>query len=279
MEKNVVRLYPVPAQELALEGLYLDHELRQYARETGRPFVYSNYIASLDGRIAIPHPSRQGMVVPKQTANERDWRLFQELAVQADMIISSGRYLRDYADGRAQEILQVHDDPRFEDLKAWRLDQGLPAQPDLAIISGSLRFPVPDVLTEGQRSVVIFTTQQADGERVKALQGQGARVITAGESTVEGKPLIQSMFDLGYRTIYNSTGPKVLHLLLADDMLDRLYLSHASRLLGGQPYSSIVEGPLFEPAIDMKLEALYYDPHGLDGLGQLFTRYDRLRHD
>ena len=54
----------------------------------GRPFVYTNYVTSIDGRIAIPRPEGQGMMVPKETANDRDWRLFQELAVQADVIIS-----------------------------------------------------------------------------------------------------------------------------------------------------------------------------------------------
>ena len=59
------------------------------------------------------------MMVPKNIVNDRDWRLYQELAAQADLIISSGRYLRDWADDRAQEILQV-DNPEFADLKTWR---------------------------------------------------------------------------------------------------------------------------------------------------------------
>ena len=88
------------------------------------------------------------MVVPKKIANKRDWRLFQELAAQADIIISSGRYLRDWAEGRVQEILRV-DDPEYADLKEWRLAHNLSPQPDIAIVSNSLRFPIPDVLTAG----------------------------------------------------------------------------------------------------------------------------------
>ncbi|MFN2221501.1 MAG: pyrimidine reductase, partial [Candidatus Promineifilaceae bacterium] len=104
MEEPVLQLYPLPSQQRPLKGLYLAHDLReQEPRTAGRPTIYSNFVTSLDGRIAIPHPSRPGMMVPKTTANERDWRLFQELATQADLIISSGRYLRDWADGRAQE--------------------------------------------------------------------------------------------------------------------------------------------------------------------------------
>ena len=104
--KPVVKLYPPPAQELPLEGLYLGHDLRGQAADRSHPFVYTNYVVSLDGRIAVPRADGTGMAIPPATSNGRDWRLFQELAVQADVILTSGRYLRDYARGEAQEILE-----------------------------------------------------------------------------------------------------------------------------------------------------------------------------
>jgi hypothetical protein len=66
-----------------------------------------------------------------------------------------------------------------------------------------------------------------------------------------------------------------LHLLLAGGVLNRLYLTHANRLLGGQPFSSIVDGDLLDPAVDMALNTVYFDPHALDRLGQLFVSYNR----
>lgn len=272
--EHITQLYPLPSQERPLKGTYLAHELRQYGQTSGKAFVYSNFVVSLDGRIAIPHPTRPGLMVPKQTANERDWRLFQELAVQADLIISSGRYLRDWADGRAQEILRV-DDPTFADLKAWRLAQSLSPQPDIAVISGSLDFPIPEVLTAGGRKAIIFTTAHPDLERVKEIEARAGQVIVAGETSVAGDQMVQHLSALGYRTIYSAAGPKVLHLLLSGGVLDRLYLTHAHRLLGGQPFSSIVEGDLLAPAVGMTLHTVYFDPHALDGLGQLLVSYDR----
>jgi hypothetical protein len=68
----------------------------------------------------------------------------------------------------------------------------------------------------------------------------------------------------------------VLHLLLSGGVLDRLYLTYANRLLGGKAFASIVDGDLLEPAVGMKLDSLYFDPHGLEGLGQLFVSYDRV---
>ncbi|MFN2277297.1 MAG: RibD family protein [Candidatus Promineifilaceae bacterium] len=273
--ENIKQLYPDYVPELPLKGTYLAHDLRQFGIRNGRPYIYSNYITSVDGRIAIPREDGSGMTVPKDTANERDWRLFQELAVQADLIISSGRYLRDWAEGRAQEILRV-DDPQFADLRQWRLDRGLSPQPDIAIISGSLRFPIPDVLTTGGRKVIVFTTASADPDRIQEIEERAGRVIVAGEEGVDGAEMVRHMAELGYESVFNSTGPKVLHLLLVGRALDRLYVSFANRLLGGQPFSSIVEGPLLTPAVDLNTNTIYFDEFGLEGLGQMFVSYDTL---
>jgi riboflavin biosynthesis pyrimidine reductase len=272
---HVTRLYPLPTKELPLHGLYLGHAVWQQAAEMGRPLVYANFVTSLDGRIAVPGPTGSGLVVPKEVANSRDWRLFQELAVQADVVISSGRYLRDYASGHAQEILRVYDDPQFADLAQWRVQRGLSPQPDIAVISASLDFPVPEALLVGGRRVVIFTTEQADQQRVRELEDHAGRVVVAGEATVTGDRLVQAMAELGYRAIYSASGPKVLHLLLAAGVLDRLYLTLANRLLGGDLFSSIVEGPLLAPAAGMRLATVYLDAAGLDGLGQLLLSYQR----
>ena len=275
VDNSVVQLYPLPPAERPLKGLYLAHNLRHYGEVADLPFVYANFVASLDGRIAVPRPDDEGLMVPKDIANARDWRLFQELAAQADLIISSGRYLREWAKGGAQEILQV-DDPRFADLRDWRQAHGLKPQADIAIISGSLRFPIPDVLRAGGRRVVVFTIGHPDPARVKEIEAQAGQVIVAGENSVEGTRLVQGIAALGYRTVYSAAGPKILHLLLAAGVLDRLYLTYANRLLGGEPYATIVDGPLLEPAVDVKTHAIYFDPHAPDGLGQLLTSYDRI---
>lgn len=272
---NIQQIYPTPHQELPLKGIYLSHNLRKGALNVGGVYIYANFIASVDGRIAVPDPHGKGLMVPKQTANERDWRLFQELAAQADLIISSGRYLRDWADGKAQEILQV-DDPRFADLRAWRKEQGLAPQADLAIISGSLRFPIPEVLTIGGRKVIVFTTADPDPERVAEIEAKAGKVYIAGDDSVDGSRMVQTMYELGYHTVYSAAGPKILHLLLKARVLNRLYMTFANRILGGTLFATIVDGGQITPAVDLKIQRIYLDPAGLDGLGQLFVTYDCL---
>jgi len=58
-------------------------------------------------------------------------------------------------------------------------------------------------------------------------------------------------------------------------MIDRLYVTVVDRLLGGRPFSSLVEGDLLIPPVDMRLNALCFDPHALEGVGQQFICYER----
>ncbi|OGO21031.1 MAG: pyrimidine reductase [Chloroflexi bacterium RBG_16_48_8] len=275
--ENIIQLYPGPTQEVPIKNLYLSTPLHEIILKEKEILVYSNFITSLDGRIAVTYPAGGGMTIPREIANPRDWRLVQELTVQADLVITSGRYLREVAEGHGQKILRVYEDPPFADLKDWREMSGMKLWPDLAIISNSLDFPIPEFLTHGDRAVMIVTTNHADPRRVKALESQGGKVILAGEDHVSGKELVKRLTGLGYQRVYSLTGPKVLHLLLEADVLDRLYLTIANRILGGESFSSIVEGGLFQPSRGFRLRTLYYDPHGLDGLGQLFACYDRAR--
>lgn len=276
MNDKILQLYPAPSHEVSLRGLYLEHDLRAHAEGLDRVFVCANFVGSLDGRIAVPDPSGKGVTLAEAITNPRDWRLFQELVVQADILITSGRYLREYAEGVKQEILQIYDDPQFEDLRDWCLSRGVPPQPDLAVVSNRLDFDIPPALLEDNRSLLIFTTKSADPDQIQRLKKQGAKILFTGEESVNGRELCAHMTELGYKTAYSGAGPKVLHLLASSGVLDRLYLTFVNRLLGGEPYASILEGPLLDPPLDLQLNTLYFDPYGIEGLGQLFASYDRV---
>ncbi len=273
MEDGVLQLYPLPTRKVPLKGLYLSHDLRQHQRDLGRLFMLTNFVTSLDGRISI-EPQIGEETIPDQITNARDWRLFQELAVQADLIITSGRYLRDYAAEGAQDILRVYDDPDLADLKDWRIERGLQPYPDLAVISGSMNFPVPHALLRGDRKVLAVTTHSVDTSLVQDMENQVDEVITVGDESVDGGELKAALAALGYGVVYSTAGPKVHRLLLAAGVLDRLYLTLASRLLGGKRFSSIVEGALLDPVIACRLRSLHYDAAAFEGSGQLFMSYD-----
>ncbi|MGD8560520.1 MAG: pyrimidine reductase, partial [Gammaproteobacteria bacterium] len=81
-QEQVIRIYPGPHHSMPLHGLYLNQEIA-VGHKRSHPFVYANYVVSMDGRIALTHPATGEKIIPESITNENDWRLYQELAAQA----------------------------------------------------------------------------------------------------------------------------------------------------------------------------------------------------
>jgi riboflavin biosynthesis pyrimidine reductase len=274
MQSPVNRLYPSPGEECPLEGLYLQHRLHTRG-QPDRPFVYSNFITSLDGRVAIGAKGRTTRTVPAAIGNPRDWRLYQELAGQADLLITSGRFYRQSVIGEAQDILPVDGKAVFADIHDWRVNQGLRKQPDIAIISGSLDIPLPALDPYQDRRILVVTGEAAGQTQARKLQDHGAEIIHAGSGTrVDGKQMISRLAALGYRSIYAVAGPAVFYTLLQAGVVDRLYLTIAQQLLGGDSIDTLTSGPLLAPAQGMQLVSLFHDPHAPANGGQLLGCFE-----
>jgi len=238
-------LYPEAADPVPLAGHYLSLNLHQQA-PAGGMMVYANFIASADGRISQRGSSGEQMV-PKAIANSRDWRLYQELAAQADVLITSGRYFRQLATGSAQAQLPLGKEPEYADLWRWREKQGMSPQPAVAILSRSLEIPPQALETLIGRRVFVFTSAAADPARIRALERSGVQVIAAGETGVDGQLLQEMLAAEGFRSAYMIAGPEVHRTLISAGVLDRLFLSVHHTLLGGSEFHTIVEGKLEKP--------------------------------
>lgn len=266
---TVLRLYPPQQQQMALQGLYLGLNLHRQAAD-GEVLIYSNFISSLDGRISV-HESVSGeYLVPESITNKRDWRLYQELAAQSDVLLTSARYFRQLADGNAQDILPVGMESEYDDLHVWRAEQGLKKQPDVMVISNSLDIPLQALKKVQDRSVVLVTSQQADRKKIEALQTHGLTVLMAGKEVVEGLLLRQMLIKKGYKSAYMIAGPQVFRTLLADQVLDRLFLSTHCSLLGGKAFHTILEGEIGN-AVQLQLLSLYLDQ--IASPAQFFSNY------
>ncbi len=270
MNDNVIRLYPPPAEEQSLEGLYLAQDLR-LRRERGPPFVYSNFIASLDGHISEAGDGH-GRRVPKAIANPRDWRLYMELAAQADVLLTTERQLKAIAEGREGNFSLR----RYADLCAWRKEHELSEQPATVIISPLLQISVETVLTCYSGAILILASGDAPAKQADALKSAGIEVVFAGTGPrLTGAAIVETLNAAGYTFIYSIAGPQVLHTLLQADVLDRLYLTLAQVALGGDQYDTLTRGPAFNPPPRFKLHELYLDPHPPGAAGQFFISLSR----
>jgi riboflavin biosynthesis pyrimidine reductase len=86
--------------------------------------------------------------------------------------------------------------------------------------------------------------------------------------------MIPELASRGYRSIYAIAGPGVFHTLLEARIVDRLYLTIAQQLLGGDVFDTLSSGPLLAPAQGMQLVQLYHDTHAPDNSGQLLGCFE-----
>ena len=274
MHGMINRLFPPPGQEVGLPGLYLDHRLHTRGGHD-RPYVYSNFITTLDGRIAVASGGRTSHEVPKQTVNARDWRLYQELAAQADLLITSGRFLRQSILGEAQDYLPVGNGTEFADLHAWRRQHGLAPQPDIAVLSSSLAIPTAAFEPYRDRRMLVMTGDEAPQDKVDALTDSGIEVVRAGPGrAVEGHAMMAELGRRDYRSIYAVAGPAVFDTLIQAGVLDRLYLTITHQLLSGEDIDTMTRGPSLTAPYGMRMVSLYQDSHAPAGAGQWFCIFE-----
>lgn len=266
---DLLQLYPPSGVSRSLTGLYLELELHRVAA-AGELLIYANYIASVDGRISLRDGPSGQFVVPDAIANPRDWRLYQELAAQADVMLTSGRYFRQLAAGCAQDLLPVGREQAYADLRSWRVEQGMRSQPDVVVISRSLDIPPAALEQLHGRRVLICTCGTCDAQQADQLRSMGAELIVSGAERVDGGVLKQALIERGYRSAYMIAGPEIHRTMIADGVLDMLFLSTRLNLLGGDAFHTILSGALDSPQA-LQLLRLFLDQHASSP--QLFAQY------
>lgn len=228
---------------MPLENLYLSQSLLNVSENLGRSIVYTNYLCDLNEVIAVK--DQDGFFrVPKALRNHDDWRLFQELEAQADVIITSKVYLSRFAaEGEnAQNVLtEFEAGSEFEDLGEWRLQNGFKLRsPDLAIVGRRPDLIIPESAIQAGRSILFLTTYDlANSDDAKRLRDMGVTVVGAGAEGVEGKVMIDYLATRkNYRTIYAVAGPSIVKILLDARVLDRLYVTQVNlKILFDDPSS------------------------------------------
>ncbi|MES0371469.1 MAG: dihydrofolate reductase family protein [Mariprofundaceae bacterium] len=268
---SVSLLYPDHIESLPLEGLYLGLNLHRQADENDL-LIYSNYIASVDGRISSYNSATDNYEVPESLGNKRDWRLYQELAAQSDVLITSGRYFRQLSAGNAQDMLPVGSS--YPDLMRWRIEQGLTKQPAVAILSQSLDIPLEAIDQLQDRDIYLFTSAAAPADKRELLEAHGLKVVIAGEREVEGERLKEALINYGFRSAYMIAGPQVHRTLIAAGVLDEMFLTTRFMLLGSEGTHGLCEGGLSDSK-EMLLQVLYMDGEG----NQSFSHYQLNKKD
>lgn len=266
----ITRLYPDHA-ERPLAGAYLAHALRERGTPDA-PFIYTNFISSVDGRIAQRDPKTGRYGVPRTIANDLDWHLFLELAAQADAVVTSARRLRELA-ARARSLRCVPD-LAGTDFRAWRRARDLPPFPACIVLSATLDLPYDALRQLEHDELIVVSTVAPSAAQQAALDAAGVTHVLAADSPVRGTAVRDIARSRGYRTLYSIGGPKVFRTLATDGVLHRLYLTLAHRLLAGDAYATLLAGSPLAPPIALTLHELHLIAADRDAPQMLLASYD-----
>lgn len=213
-----------------------------------RPYVISNFAATLDGRIALE--GRSGAI-----GDDGDHELFRRLRTQADgLLVGTGTI---GMEGYGRPI-------RRADLRAAREAIGLRPVPPLVTITRSGRLPLEiPLFADPEAHVIVYTTARIAPPDVPA---------SVELERIDDGPLLSGALRHlravhGIRSLLCEGGPLLLSGLLHERLVDELFTTVAPLLAGGGQEPVMTSGaPLELPA---RLELAW----ALERAGSIFLRH------
>ena len=220
MTGKILRLYPLPSQEVA--EIYEDLELPpRERRDDTRPYVIINMVASVDGKAAIEgKASRLG--------SQTDRQAMRTLRSKADAVMIGAGTLR------AEKL-------------SLGLDDAAGPQPLAVIATNSGDVPLVSNLIVGERQELLVIapesiTVRSGARRVLRVSADRSGSIDLREALKVLKA--EHAVDL----LLVEGGPRLNHSLISQNLADELFLTLAPKLLAGsaEEVLTVLEGPALE---------------------------------
>jgi riboflavin biosynthesis pyrimidine reductase len=238
--------------EQVVDELQLIAAAADGARE--RPYLLLNMIATTDGRATLG--GRSGPL-----GGRADKALLYGLRTAVDAVMAGAGTVR------AERYGQLIRDDRGRRI---RRERGLAEEPLACIVSGRLALDsgIPLLAESGMR-VAILTSSNASLPQDCRAEISYVRSARDGQLDLPGA-MAELYERLGVRTLLCEGGPHLNAQLLANGLVDELFLTLSPKLAGGDAVSEtlrIVSGPEFDPPLELELAgALEHDSY-------LFLRY------
>jgi riboflavin-specific deaminase-like protein len=240
------RLFPDPGpttpadQVAALDLVSLAHQ--------GRPYVISNFVVTLDGRVTLE--GRSGAI-----GSDSDTAMLVALRTRVDAVMIGAGTMRAECYGRV-----VRDPAKRERRKR----DGLPDDPLMVLISGRLDLPWDAPLfTEGEGEVLIFTASDDDPPSTATP----VEVERHADQVDLAAALDHLRRERGVRSLLCEGGPRLLAQLIEAQLIDELFITHAPKVAGGEGPRLVAGLPEGERTLE--LAWLLHEPE----TGELFARY------
>ena len=195
-----------------------------------RPTVIANFVSTLDGIVALGGDLSGGGVI--SGFHEPDRFVMALLRSIADVIVVGAGTLRGSRKHRWIPA-DVHRSSASE-TTAWRASMGLAPTPTTVFVTGSGELPVqhPGVADPDVPVVIATTPRGSERLSIEAVPPDVEIVAVGSGPGVTGRELVDELAARRARLILTEGGPHLLAQLLADDLVDELFLTVAPQLVG-----------------------------------------------
>jgi riboflavin biosynthesis pyrimidine reductase len=218
-------------------------------QQGARPYVYSNFVVSRDGRVSFNEPGHlSGGEVSGFSGHDR-W-LMALLRARADAILMGDNTLRIEPDHVwTAEYIFPDDAGAFAALRRAEKRTPAPLQVFLSL-EGDVDVSETAIFAQDNHHVVLATTTRG-AARARALPSTRARldVVELGASAVDVRALLDLLHDsYGVATVLCEGGPRAYGSLLAAGCLDDEFLTLSPVVVGSAPDAprpGLVEGVTF----------------------------------
>jgi riboflavin biosynthesis pyrimidine reductase len=262
-----VERFDVLAEEAGLPAVELPSALAEiYGGDLGfeESCVYANFVATLDGVVAIPGLPRSNEVIAG--GSDADRFLMGVLRAFADAVLVGAGVLR--ASPKGTWLAEKIYPPAAEAYGELRRRLGLPPTPEIAILTGSGSIDPAHPVLAG-RAVVL--TSDAGAARLAGEIPETAVVVSLGaHEHLGGAEIVDALRARGHRRILCEAGPHTFGTLLEARQVDELFLTTSPFLAGDAGAGSrlrLVEAANLVPLVEARL--LSVRRHGK----HLFARY------
>jgi riboflavin biosynthesis pyrimidine reductase len=230
------------------------------------PRLYANFVASLDGVVAIPGELRSSHLIA--AGSDADRFVMGLLRACADAVLIGANTLRESP--RTRWTASNAYPPAAALYAELRRQRDRPPQPTLAVLSGSGRVdPQHPGLSE---HTIIVTSKQGEAHLGRRLP-RSATIVPIGQSSpLDPLAAVEVLRAGGHELILCEGGPTVFGALVAEGLVDELFLT-ISPLLAGRTSQEVrpalIESAGFLPGVSVAGRLLSLRR----SLSHLFVRY------
>jgi riboflavin biosynthesis pyrimidine reductase len=224
--------------------------------------LYANFVESVDGTVALPEAGESGHIISGDNQADRFVMGLLRAAASA-VLIGAGTFRA--SPGHLWTAERIFP-PAASEFAELRRRLGLPSQPQFVLVSGSGEL---DAGAPALTNALILTTPEGEA-KLRGVAPPSARVIASGANPIALPWVLETLRAEGHERVLTEGGPSLVGELIAENLLDELFVTVSPRVFGrapGDERKSLVHGV---ELLGTPLELTSARRHG----SHLFLRYE-----